>query len=395
MNNSQKKVLIFSLAYYPSFVSGAESAIKDITDRIDPSDVEFHMVTLLFDKKAPRRERISNVEVWRVGFGGGYISKALFPLLAAFKAKSLDRKYRFDALWCMMTYMLFPLVIARLIDVRAPHILSLQDGDSYEKVFKRWFIRPFTPLLDYGFRTAKVIQAISAYLGEWPKLRGYKGPIEIIYDGANPRDLKADIDPKEIDSLKKKLGKKPGEIFLINTARLVHQKGNDTTIRALPMLPSHVRLLLVGGGEDEAMLKRLAEDLGVADRIIFAGHVDRSVVTIYRKASDIFVGPSRSEGQGHAFNSAMASYLPVIATQEGGLAEFVFDEKRNPDKQTTGWAVDKDSPEQIAEAVKEILSNPDKVKKVTETARAMVLEKFDWDNIAKEMRTKVFDRVLV
>ena len=395
MNNPQKKILIFSLAYYPSFVSGAESAIKDITDRIDPSDIEFHMVTLLFDKKASRRERISNVEVWRVGFGGSYLSKALFPLLAAFKAKSLDRKLHFDAVWCMMTYMLFPLVIARLIDVRAPHILSIQDGDPYEKVFKRWFVRPFTPLLDYGFRTAKVIQAISAYLGEWPKLRGYKGPIEIIYDGANPRDLKAAINPKEVDSLKKKLGKKTGEIFLINTARLVHQKGNDTTIRALPLLPSHVRLLLVGGGEDEGMLKRLAEDLGVADRVIFAGHVDRSVVTTYRKASDVFVGASRSEGQGHAFNSAMASYLPVVATQEGGLADFIFDEKRNPDKQTTGWVVDKDSPEQIAEAVKEILSNPDKVKKVTETARAMVLEKFDWDNIVKEMRTKVFDRALV
>ena len=49
-----KRILIFSLAYYPSNVSGAEAAIKEITDRIDPSDIEFHMVTLLFDVTAPR-----------------------------------------------------------------------------------------------------------------------------------------------------------------------------------------------------------------------------------------------------------------------------------------------------------------------------------------------------
>ena len=389
-----KKILIFSLAYYPNFVSGAESAIKDTTDRIDPSDIEFHMITLLFDQKALRRERIENVEVHRVGFGGTYLSKAFFPLFAAFKAKSLDRKLHFNAIWCMMTYMLFPLAIARMVGVRAPHILSLQDGDPYEKVFKRWFILPLVPILDYGFRTAAIIQVISSYLGRWPAKRGYRGPIEIIYDGANPRDLKNATLPENVERVKRELGKKHGEVFLVNTARLVHQKGNDTTIRALPLLPENVRLVLVGGGEDEAMLKRLVQELNVADRVIFTGPVDRSVVTLYRKASDIFVGPSRSEGQGHAFNSAMASRLPVIATQEGGIAEFLFDARRNPDKATTGWAVDKDNPDQIADAVKDIIAHPEEVKKVIENAHVMVLEKFDWDKIVVQMREKVFDPVL-
>jgi len=57
----KKRILIFSLAYYPSFVSGAEAAIKEITDRIEPEDIEFHIVTLLFDKKAPRQEHLGNV----------------------------------------------------------------------------------------------------------------------------------------------------------------------------------------------------------------------------------------------------------------------------------------------------------------------------------------------
>ena len=152
-----KKILIFSLAYYPNFVSGAEAAIKEVTDRIEPSDIEFHMVTLLFDKKAPRFERLGNVHVHRVGFGGTYLSKILFIPLAAWRARTLRRKHRFDALWAMMTYMLLPIVFSRLLGVRTPHILTLQDGDPYEKVFGRWFILPILPL-NYGFRTASMVQ---------------------------------------------------------------------------------------------------------------------------------------------------------------------------------------------------------------------------------------------
>src|SRR6185503_20413006 len=100
-----KKILIFSLAYYPHHVSGAEAAIKEITERI--SDIQFHMVTLRFAKD-PREERIGNVFVHRVGLGSTYISKMLFPLLAALKAKRLHNEYQFEALWAMMTYMLLP-----------------------------------------------------------------------------------------------------------------------------------------------------------------------------------------------------------------------------------------------------------------------------------------------
>ncbi len=389
-----KKILIFSLAYYPSFVSGAEAAIKEIVDRVDPSDIEFHMITLLFDRAAPREELVGHVHVHRVGFGGAYLSKMLFIPLAALTARSLDRKLHFDAVWAMMTYMLFPAVFARVLGVRAPRVLTLQDGDPYEKVFERWFIRPLAPVLDYGFRTTSVIQVISRFLGAWPPKRGYKGLIEIIRNGANPKDLKESVSPDEVEALKEKLGKKPGEIWLTNTARLVYQKGNDDTIRALKTLPEQVKLLLVGGGEDDAMLKALTKELGLESRVIFTGQVDRSEVTKYRKASDVFVGPSRSEGLGNAFLSAMASQIPVVATQEGGLADFLFDAKRNPDQPTTGWAVNKDSPEEIAVAVNDILAHPEKVKEATENARRMVLENYDWDIIAKQMRDRVFGRVL-
>ena len=62
------KILIFSTAYYPKFVGGAEVAVKEITDRLSPNEYEFHLITLRLDKHLPKEEKIGNVFVYRVGF---------------------------------------------------------------------------------------------------------------------------------------------------------------------------------------------------------------------------------------------------------------------------------------------------------------------------------------
>ena len=378
-----KKILIFSLAYYPRHVSGAEAAIKEITDRT--LDIEFHMVTLRFDMTDAPQEKIGNVLVHRVG-SGSYLSKILFPLLAARAAVRLDRAHRHDALWAMMTYMLLPVALARLFGLHAPYVLTLQDGDPYKKVFGRARIIPFLPLIDWGFRHAAIVQSISNYLATWPAMRGSRAPVVLVHNGANPRALKETAAPAAVEALKRTLGKKAGEVWLVNTARLEHQKAQDDVIRALPLLPPNVKFLVVGGGSDEAKLKALVKTLTLEDRVIFTGQVSREQVTLYRKASDIFVAPSRSEGLGNAFLSAMASRLPVVATREGGLADFVSNE--------VAWTVRRDCPEQIADAVKEIVANPARAQEKAVRAREMVEADYDWETIAKEMRQKVFSKVL-
>jgi glycosyltransferase involved in cell wall biosynthesis len=97
---------------------------------------------------------------------------------------------------------------------------------------------------------------------------------------------------------------------------------------------------------------------------------------------------------GNSFIEAMAAGLPVIATQEGGIADFLYDAKRNPGKEPTGWAVDRDSPEQIAESVKDIIAHPEKVATVTETAHTMVIKTYEWSHITRNMQD-VFDRILL
>ncbi len=389
-----QKILIFSLAYYPSFVSGAEAAVKEITDRIVPSDITFHMLTLRFDATAPTIEQIGNVTVHRVGTGGGRFAKIFFLFQAAFAAKKLHTTEQFTGMWGLMTYMSIPITFARLLGLKLPYVMTLQDGDPYGKVFNRTSIKPFVPFIDRGFRKAKVFQVISDHLAKWPATRGYTGPVIKIYNGANPAAIKEDsYSSQEIETLKVELGKKAGEIWLVNTARLVHQKAFDVMIRSLTYLPNNIKCLVVGQGDEEVMLKNLTKELGLEDRVIFTGQVDREVVTKYRLASDIFVMPSRSEGLGNAGLSALASRLPFITTAVDGLAEYSFATDTENPYGRTAWVVPVDDAKAIAEAVQDIIAHPEEAKRVADNARTMVVEVYNWDIIAKRMQAKIFNQL--
>lgn len=369
------RVLIFSLSYFPH-VGGAEIAIREITNRIP--DIEFHLITLRFQATDLSEERVGNVLVHRVGNGGSYLQKILFVPRSARLAARLRTEHRFDAFWAMMSYMVLPPALLRLWGVRVPCVLTLQDGDPFEHVFTRPLILPFLPLLKYGFRHATKISVLSTYLATWAERMGYTGQPVIIPNGVA---VQAFASAMPID-----VGKKSGEFWLITSSRLVHKNAVDTVIRALVLLPNYVHFLILGSGPEEAKLRALTNTLGLTDRVHFKGYVSHANLPGYLHAADAFVRPSRTEGFGSSFVEAMAVGLPVIATQEGGIADFLFDAKRNPECAPTGFAVDRDVPEQIAIATKEIMTDPEKVQHVRENAFALVRENYDWDGVARQTR---------
>ena len=396
---SKKRILIFSLVYYPNFHGGAEPAIKEITDRISPDDIEFHMVTCLWNSNLKRVERYGNVLVHRIGFGvpdpkfTDYsakfklkVNKYLFQVFGALKGLELNATYHYDGIWAMMAHSAgIPAAIFKIFSPKTPYVLTLQEGDPIEHIQK--VMKPAWPLFKKAFTSATIVQSISNYLSEWARTMGYPGDVVLVKNGANPNDLKDVFFPEQVDEIKKELGKKPGDVFLVNTSRLVLQKGFDTIIEALQYLPPNIKFVAVGDGEDEPKLKDLARRLNLRGRVIFTGRVDRSVVTLYRKASDIFVAPSRSEGLGNAFVSALASRLPLITSGVGGIADYAVDGQ-------TAWIVPPEDPKAIADKVKEILANPDKVHEISARARAMIEKDYDWDKIAVKMQHEVFEKVI-
>lgn len=387
-----RNILIFSLAYYPR-VGGAEVAIKEITDRIRPEAMQFHMVTHRFDARAPREERIGNVFVHRIGGGSSLLSKFSFQFAAAFAAAGLHRTHRFDGTWAMMAHSAgVPAAIFKLLYPRIPMLLTLQEGDPPEYVER--IMRPLWPFFSRAFTHADAVQAISAFLGAWARRRRFTGLLEIIPNGVDTARFARAFSPEEREAKRRELGVQDGDVLLVTTSRLVHKNASDDVIRALPLLPPRVRFLMYGVGPDEAMLRSLANELGVESRVRFMGQLSHEAMPEMLSACDIFIRPSRSEGMGNSFIEAMAAGLPVLATQEGGIADFLFDAKRNPDREATGWAVDRDSPAQIAGAIEDMLAHPDRMRSAAANAKKLVLEKYDWDLVAGKMRA-LFDRLFV
>ncbi|MEK7515503.1 MAG: glycosyltransferase family 4 protein [Patescibacteria group bacterium] len=399
-----KRILFFSLTYHP-FIGGAEVAIKETTDRISPADYAFDMITLRFDRASPKFEHVGNIDVFRIGFtkkGATMadlkkfplaLNKYLYPFWALAAATVLHRRKPYDAVCSVMTgYASFAALFFKFLFPKVPYVLRSDDGDPIDYLKKR--VGVLYPLFRRVFTKADFAVATSSYLERFVRSMGYRGSLAIIPNGVDAEHFSREYPQEELNLLKRALGKEEDDVYLITTSRLVKKNAVDDVIRALPFLPERVSFLIFGTGPDEPKLRSLAEKLGVGSRARFMGQMGHADMPKYLKASDIYVRPSLSEGFGIVFVEAMAAGLPVIATQEGGIADFLFDAKRNPDKPTTGWAVDKNSPEQIAEAVKDILANPEQVSRVKETAKKMAIEKYDWNLIAKQMRsvfTKMFE----
>ena len=132
-------------------------------------------------------------------------------------------------------------------------------------------------------------------------------------------------------------------------------KGVDVTIRALPIILqsfSEVKYLIIGQGDDQTRLAKLAQDLGVGEKVIFAGFVPTEDLVKHYQVADAYVMPSQ-EGFGIVYLEAMACGLPVLSGDGDGSADPLQDGK-------LGWRVPHRDPEAVANACIEMLKGEDK-----------------------------------
>ncbi len=93
---------------------------------------------------------------------------------------------------------------------------------------------------------------------------------------------------------------------------------------------------------------------------------------------------------GNAFIEAMAARLPVVATQVGGISDFLFDPIKNAQKEPTGFAVEVKNPRLIAAAVSRYIEDSDLKYRIINNASQLVKEKYDWVTIVDDMKSKFF-----
>jgi glycosyltransferase involved in cell wall biosynthesis len=152
----------------------------------------------------------------------------------------------------------------------------------------------------------------------------------------------------------------PGAVKLLALGRLHVNKGFDTLLRALPLVP-RAHLSLAGVGPEQAALESLARELGVADRVAFLGWREDTAALL--AGCDLFICPSRHEPLGNVVLEAFSAAAPVIATATPGPLEMVADGE-------TGLIVPVNDPESLARAVSGLIADPIRAAALAEAGRA-------------------------
>lgn len=168
---------------------------------------------------------------------------------------------------------------------------------------------------------------------------------------------------------------------IVSVGRLVHRKGQDVLIAAMPEIITaidNVHLLFIGEGPYKKELEKRMKNLGLENRVTFVGRVQYSDLPRYICVGDVFAMPSRSrlaglevEGLGIVYLEASACGLPVIVGISGGAPDAILQGE-------TGFAVDGTSAHEVAKALVKVLADKELAQKLGIRGRQWIIEKWQW-----------------
>jgi len=172
-------------------------------------------------------------------------------------------------------------------------------------------------------------------------------------------------------------GIKEEDRVVFYVGRLVPEKGISTLIRAFVKVAAEipqVKLVIGGKGVQGPMLRELADELGLNDRIIFTGYIsDELRDSLYHRA-EVAVFPSLYEPFGIVTLEAMAAGTPVVVSDVGGPAEIVVDGE-------TGLKVPPSNEEELARALIRLLTDKRLANRLRLQALQVIKDKYNWDRI--------------
>lgn len=173
---------------------------------------------------------------------------------------------------------------------------------------------------------------------------------------------------------------------IFTLGRHVSYKGFDVLIRAMPHIRANVRLVLGGEGPLTGELKRLAAELGVAERVHFVGMVAPEELAAHYQAADVFCLPSVTvaEAFGIVQIEAMAGGKPVVSTKLNTGVDYA-----NQDG-ITGFTVKPGDVDELAMRLNQLFDDPDLAARMGAAARARALTVFTLEKM-RDLTLKVYE----
>lgn len=251
--------------------------------------------------------------------------------------------------------------------IHSEHGWSVDDpmGKNIKRRFIRWLLSCFV----------NQFIAVSEDICRWFQTSCWirYSKISHIINGVDAKKFKPDDNTQIIKS---KLGLSPDDFIIGAVGRFDPIKNFDILIKAFAWGEhKNITLLMVGDGRERSRLARLAKNCGVAEKTIFLG--ERKDLPELYKIMDVFILPSRNEGISNTILEAMATGLPVIATDVGGNSELVTHNE-------TGILIKPNSVESIVEAIRMYINHPELTRLHGKNSRQKVLTKFTLNRMVSE-----------
>jgi glycosyltransferase involved in cell wall biosynthesis len=250
--------------------------------------------------------------------------------------------------------------------LKLPYIICLRGGDvpGFRPYDFSLFHRLMSPLLHRVWHKAAAVVANSHGLRDLAVSFDKGVPIRVIPNGVDLNTFQA---PQ----------RDWNKAQLLFVGRIVYQKGLDLLLEALSEL-RHLEweLNIVGDGPRRKLLEAQAARLGIGERVNFLGWQPREALPGLFHGATLFAYPSRHEGMPNAVLEAMASGLPVVATQIPGNEELVREGK-------TGLLVKTEDSAGLRVALENLITDPQRRRQMGAHARRVVQEGYSWEGVAR------------
>ena len=321
---------------YPPFINGVSTSVAMLKRALEQQGHTVYVVTVsnnALKHEYDEKERILKVAGIPIGIYD-YRLSSIYPVTLINKMK----KWNLDVIHSHTEFGVGILarLFAKQFNIPLVHTYHTLYEDYTHYITHGYFEKSSKKIVEYLTKfycdkTAnELIVPTNKIYSLFKEKYNFTKNIHIIPTGIEvDRFFEENINKKEVEMLKKKLGFKKNEFVILFVGRLAQEKNVEFLIEAQKKLveyDDHIKLLIVGDGPDKQKYEQLAENLGLKENIIFNGKAAWEEIPIYYHASNVFATASTTETQGLTVIEAMAAGIPPLCIDDESFRGTVTDE---------------------------------------------------------------------
>jgi 1,2-diacylglycerol 3-alpha-glucosyltransferase len=321
---------VFTDTYIPH-INGVVRSINTLKDNLEKNGHRVYVVTIDFDKKhhaTPEDRhviRLPGIPFWPepiFKIGTPYSLKAMKVL----KTLNLDIIHSHTE-WSVG---IFAKLVSKRLQVPFIHTYHTMYVD-YTHYVSKGALQPYVEGVIKRFvkthcNSTQTIIAPSLKAKDALVGYGVQKHIEVLPTGIDLQRFETRCDKNDISAIRAQFGFTDNDFIVLYLGRLAEEKNIPAIMRGIAGIRNpFIKMLIVGGGPKQQHLKTLSQDLGIVERVRFAGEQPMDRVPHYYQASDLFVSASDTETQGLTIFEAMASRIPVLVKYDNNISDLFED----------------------------------------------------------------------